>query len=482
MRKDVMMLGAGILLGLSFHASFFIFLVFLALPIYIRSMLDERRLKDSLKLQFIFSLSYHLVGFCWIFSASNLDHFGESVLLRLIILFVAWFGMAIYLTIPYLLIPIVLNGFKQKATIRLALMITTYSLVEFLMEFTSIGFPWFRLGLICAHSNEGLYLASIGGVYLCTIVVLLASYGLLHLYLHKRSFALLAFIVLISFFNPSSPIIEDGLKVSLIQSNINTSEKWDREFERINDERQMDLIKQADGIIFMPESVVVDERSLLNQYINDSKKEIYYGAIIERNNEFYNVLLSNSSDNIYAKRHLVPIGEYVPRLLGDLLPVFNDFNLGSDLSSGSGVNLFESEELRIGGLICFESIYPALVSKSVRNGANLLYIASNDAWFNENEMYQHQLHAIMRSAENQRSLIRVGNTGYTFTTNHNGEVCFKTKANEASVLAAEVSLNDRASIYNLFGRFMPYVALLYVLSSLSEFKYSEWILLTGGSK
>ena len=480
MRKGVMIACMGIILGLSFHAPFFTFLAFLSLPYYIHVMLDERSLKKSLRIQFIYTFLYHLCGSCWFLSAMNLEHLGATPLMRYFVVGSGWVLLSFAITLPYLLIPIVLNGFKQDVTRRLPVLVITYASVEFLMEFTELGFPWFRLGLLCANSNEGLWMASIGGVYLCTVLVLVLSYVFLHMYYHKRKYAWFIFFILISLFNPSIATCEEDVAVSLIQPNISTNEKWDDNFERINDEVQINLIENSEGIVFLAETVVLSEDSTLQAYLNTTDKEVYYGAIKEFNNEYFNVLLNTYDNNIYAKQHLVPLGEYVPSLLSDLFPVTNSINLGNDLSHGTSPNLFDNGEFKIGGIICFEDIYPSLVSKSVRLGANLLYVASNDGWFNENEMYQHKLHAVLRSAENRRSLVRVGNTGMTFITNSWGEVCDSIDTNVAAVLNGYVDIEDTMSIYNIVGRFIPYIGLIYILASLHTLKKEEWILLFGG--
>lgn len=479
-RKGVWIACMGCILGLSFHAPYFTFLAFLSLPLYIHIMIDERNMKKSMKYQLLYSFFYHLIGLCWLWSAVNLEHLGDTLMQRVLVLGAGWLLLSFVVSIPYLLVPIVLNGFKQDASKRIIMLVVTYAVVEFLMEFTEISFPWLRLGLLCANSNEGLWVASIGGVFLCTIAVLLLSYALLYLYRHNTKYAMFMFLFLLALFNPSLPTISKDVEVTLIQPNISTYEKWDVQFEKKNDQMQIDLIENSSGIVFLAESVVLSNNSDLQQYLLNTDKEIYYGAIKDYEGESYNVLINTHNSTIYAKRHLVPLGEYVPTFLSDLLPIFNDINLGNDLSHGKGSNLFDNGMFIIAGIICFEDIYPSLVSKSVRDGAELIYVASNDGWFNVNEMYQHKLHALLRSAENRRSIVRVGNTGLTFITNTWGEVCDSLKPLGAGTLTGYVEITDTVSTYNRVGRFLPYLVLIYVLASMRDIKKEEWILLVGG--
>jgi apolipoprotein N-acyltransferase len=120
----------------------------------------------------------------------------------------------------------------------------------------------------------------------------------------------------------------------------------------------------------------------------------------------------------YTKRHLVPFGEYVPLrfLLGWLhkfVPVGDD-----DFARGvSASPLFvpvRKDSLAIGPLICFEDIFPALARADVRDGADVLFVATNDAWYGEGgAAYQHAAHSVLRAVETRRPVLRCGNSGWS---------------------------------------------------------------------
>ena len=126
----------------------------------------------------------------------------------------------------------------------------------------------------------------------------------------------------------------------------------------------------------------------------------------------------------YAKRHLVPFGEYVPLrpLLGWLSKV-TDVGEG-DISAGTDAGLIEvpvgkgwaerEGATRVGPLICYEDIFPDLARKSVAAGAEVLVVNTNNCWFGEGAAaYQHAAHSVLRAVETRRPVLRAGNAGWS---------------------------------------------------------------------
>ena len=119
----------------------------------------------------------------------------------------------------------------------------------------------------------------------------------------------------------------------------------------------------------------------------------------------------------YAKRHLVPFGEYVPLrpVLGWLEKVVP---VGGDFSPGQAAGLLrvpvrEAGAL-LGALICYEDIFPALARESVAAGAEVLVVNTNNGWFGEGAAaYQHAAHSVLRAVETRRPVLRAGNAGWS---------------------------------------------------------------------
>jgi apolipoprotein N-acyltransferase len=118
----------------------------------------------------------------------------------------------------------------------------------------------------------------------------------------------------------------------------------------------------------------------------------------------------------YDKRHLVPFGEYVPmeRELPFLRWAFLQGILGAAgrFSPGHAYPPIDYDGTRLGIMICFESIFPYLARGRVREGATLLVVATNDAWFGDSwAPEQHLRQSAWRAVENRRPLVRAANNG-----------------------------------------------------------------------
>lgn len=117
---------------------------------------------------------------------------------------------------------------------------------------------------------------------------------------------------------------------------------------------------------------------------------------------------------VYRKRHLVPFGEYIP--LDKTITFLQRFSpTGVSCTAGEHplpIALPKRKGVKFGVLICFEDTIPCLSRSTVRAGANVLVLATNDAWFSGScEATQHHRQAIFRAIENRVPMIRCANSG-----------------------------------------------------------------------
>ena len=117
----------------------------------------------------------------------------------------------------------------------------------------------------------------------------------------------------------------------------------------------------------------------------------------------------------YDKRHLVPFGEFVP-----LRPVVEKLRRmhiipdvrDNDIQPGTGWTTLTADGHRLGVGICFESTLPSIARAYARRGARYLVYLTNDAWFHQTSgVRQHFNHARFRAMETGLPVIRVAGTG-----------------------------------------------------------------------
>jgi len=122
------------------------------------------------------------------------------------------------------------------------------------------------------------------------------------------------------------------------------------------------------------------------------------------------------SESFYKKRELVPFGEYVPKpfdlIAEKFVPLEGSFLPGSEPAI---VDLELSERaIKIGSLVCYEDVFPSLARESARAGAQVFFVATNNAWYGEEGgAEQHAAHSVLRAVENRRPVMRCGNGGWS---------------------------------------------------------------------
>jgi len=159
-----------------------------------------------------------------------------------------------------------------------------------------------------------------------------------------------------------------------------------------------------------------------------------------------------SGSGRYAKRRLVPFGEYVP-LESLLRGVIGFFDLPmSRSSSGPEVQPpILAGDTTLGLAICYEIAYPELVRKSAKT-AEVLVTISNDAWFGASiGPHQHLQLAQMRALENGRFVLRSTNNGVTAIINPRGELTQTLPQFEPGVLTGAYYPASGRTPFNRFG-------------------------------
>jgi apolipoprotein N-acyltransferase len=229
------------------------------------------------------------------------------------------------------------------------------------------------------------------------------------------------------------------VRVSLVQPFIPQGEKWDPErahdvlstLARLtvdaNDAGAPDAILWPEAV--MPWAVRHDPAAgqWLYAMAKRTGKPLLAGTVFtERpdqpdelwyNGAFIIDPLQGLQEPPYAKRKLVPFGEYIPLRpvlgwLDKVVPIGGDFARGD---SAAPLSLpVGSARIQVGVLICYEDIFPALARANTRAGADILAVLTNNGWFGTGgAAYQHAAHSVLRAVENRRPLVRCGNGGWS---------------------------------------------------------------------
>ena len=444
-----------------------------------------------------FSMGFFMMTFHWFTYMWPLDFVGLTPLGAVGVIIAACVGLPLLQSLGFAVLFYLLAWLSRTQAVRrypllLPLLFAAgWTVFAYTQTLTWAGVPWGAQLALSQHKNLLLVSsASFFGSYFVTFVIALVNamlaYAILRLYRGgwraARASALLCAGVFLLHFGLSAlayclPTKEEKtVKAAVLQGNFSSAEKWDANTDPLT--RYLELGKEAvaEGaeILVWPETAIpydlmTDTYGVMR--IRDLAKETgtthIVGAYAYSCNEDgsydrYNTLFlfrpdGSISEQEYHKRHLVPFGEYVPlaTLIDALLPFLAELEMlddGSRMTAGNDPALFYEDIGVIGGLVCFDSIYPSLARESVAAGAELLALGTNDSWFFDSAaVYQHNGQAVLRAIENGRCLVRAANTGVSSIISEKGEILAEIEPLVAGQTTAEVSLVTSNTLYTHIG-------------------------------
>ncbi len=201
--------------------------------------------------------------------------------------------------------------------------------------------------------------------------------------------------------------------------------------------------------------------------------------------ESYNtgMQLTTNSISFYHKSKLVPGVEKMP--FPALFKPFESFaiDLGGTMGSlgtQDDRTVFFSHDKKVGiaPVICYESVYPDYVAQYVRNGANLIFIITNDGWWEDTPGHkQHLAYAKLRAIETRKEIARCANTGISCFITPLGTIEQATPYWKEALITKNMTPNDIKTFFVRFGDLISYIAsiiaiLLFIWSQILRFKKS----------
>lgn len=205
--------------------------------------------------------------------------------------------------------------------------------------------------------------------------------------------------------------------------------------------------------------------------------------------EFYDVfntgfLIDRQGVQVYHKSKLVPGVERMPfpALLKPLEGLAIDMGgtMGSlGIQAERSVFTDSAKQTCIAPVICYESVYGDYVGDYVRKGANVIFIITNDGWWEDTPGYiQHVNYARLRAIEHRRQIARSANTGVSCFIDEFGNISDATGWWVDAVIEKDVYVNNKTTFFSRFGDLLSYASvvlslLLLVVSFYLRFKRNQ---------
>ena len=497
-------------LPLTFKQLFALSLVSFTPLFYVIIKHSGDKLKHAFTSGFLFGFIYHICIYYWFLWFNTPDYSNLTKGFSVALIALAWFGISLVHGVLWC-IPTVLSGLVAKRVKNHYLLcaVTVLGIVaaEKLTQISELSFPWARVSLGLYSVPQLIQSASLFGIDGIDIIILTVN-ALLALSIvstNKKRIAALSMAVAVLGVNLAFGFVRINtennsgeINIMTVQGSVETSQKWSADGDKSCYDIYSSLTKEntsdTTDLIIWPESAVPkvykSEKSL-SKYTKIAKEldtPILVGILRETDDIYTNnaALIDRSGViDCYAKRQLVPFGEYMPykNALSKLLPLLEDLNIiDEDYTSGTDTAVMEINGGKIGNIICFESAYPDLVRQSVSDGAELVIEVTNDSWLDDSPaMWQHLAQGVFRSIENSRYLVRSANSGVSAIIDSRGRVLKTLNPNVQGVICDTVYFSNESTLYTKTGDIIfPILALAviiwYLLLLIISFKQKQKVM------
>ncbi len=272
-----------------------------------------------------------------------------------------------------------------------------------------------------------------------------------------------------------------SVRAAVLQGNIPQGEKWIAGAEAAQIEPYADftklLVNGGANLIVWPEAsypwIVAEGEAKLNPELigtgktrEDKNPFVLLGALTSnmkgngKRDLSNSMLLLDKNGDIagrYSKTHLVPFGEYVPArkflfFAKKLVAPIGNFK------PGESVQPVATDSYQVGGLICYEDIFPEIAAGQTGNGANILAVITNDAWYGRSSAaFQHLAISVFRAVENRRWMVRSANSGVSAVVDAAGRIISRTDIFEKGMIVSNVKLGEGLSLYTRLGNWFAWV-------------------------
>ncbi|HEU5144865.1 MAG TPA: apolipoprotein N-acyltransferase [Dermatophilaceae bacterium] len=349
------------------------------------------------------------------------------------------------------------------------------------------GFPWVKLAFGQADAPFGR-LAALGGASFVAFVIALtgALLALVVVQAHRRMplarvVVPAALAVGLALVGLAVPLPMDGTSVNVVgvQGNVpRAGLDFNAERRAVLDNhvattriavRDIEAGKAPKpDLVVWPENASdidpirnADANELIRDVVDQIDAPVMVGGLLEAPDGIRNTTLlfepGRGDTARYVKRHPVPFGEYIPnrsfwRIFSDKVDLVR-----RDFLAGDEVGLFDiatggNESIRTGIGICFEVAYDDVMRDTVRSGANLLVIQTNNATFGYTAESPQQL-AIsrLRAIEFGRSVVHVSTVGQSALITPDGTAHQVTSLFTQAVVRGDLPLRDATTLATRVG-------------------------------
>jgi apolipoprotein N-acyltransferase len=374
-----------------------------------------------------------------------------------------------------------------RALAALIVVPSCWLLAEWLRSWQALGGPWAVLGASQWQHPAVLALASVGGVWLVSWVLVAANVAIAIMLTSARWAARIAAAAAAAAVVASGPVafaltapapVTGTATIALVQPgvignpnlSVDASQRLTADASRDPAAgRRPDLVVWGESSVAYPLEADTALLRSIERISAAENTQILVNQDSLRDGDKSKVAVLVGSQGIvgtYTKTRLVPFGEYIP--FRSALSWLTDISRAAPVNMvpGNGAHVLRVTEpdgrpLTIGPLICFESAFPDMSRVDTDHGAQVIVYQTADPTFQGTwALPQHAALDALRAAETGRPVVQAALTGDSDAFDSRGRKLAWMGETQRGVIKAKVSLPAVSSrtIYDRLGDYVPWAA------------------------
>jgi apolipoprotein N-acyltransferase len=372
-----------------------------------------------------------------------------------------------------------------------------WTISEWLRSWLFTGFAWNPLAVVWQSQLELARAAGLFGTYGLSAVVVATS-GLILLAVHRQwrplvaGAAALAGLWLYGLEIPTTPSLQKGPRLTIVQPDISQADKYEPGYEAINFAKlamnSRPLPDQGPRLLLWPEAALPDyledgypyryyyyqpgesaagARARLTTLMQDgdvlvtgaNRLVIEKGKLVAARNSVSALDSNGTLLGHYDKAHLVPYGEYLPapwllRPLGLARLVPGDLDFWPGPGPQTLTVKVGDQPVKVGIQICYEIIFSGQVVDSAKR-PDFIFNPSNDAWFGTIGPPQHLAQARLRAIEEGLPVVRATPTGISAIIDADGRIVQRLALGTAGRIDARLPVAKAPTLFATYGNILP---------------------------
>ncbi len=365
----------------------------------------------------------------------------------------------------------------------LALVPSAWIAIELVRSLEYLGGPWGLMGASQWQVRPALALASLGGVWLVSALVVAANVAVAAglAFPEVRGHAVAGVVAIVALMLgwwavAPGPTETGSARIAVVQPGVvhDPQERFDRGAALTGE-----LAGQDIDVVVWGESSVgfdLDARPDLRDRLGALAAEVGAPVLVNVDARrtgppgiFKSTVLvaadgssalQDDKNLQYDKMRLVPFGEYVPlRFLFGWVTGATEA-AGEDRRRGDEMAVLDAGGLRLGPLVCFETAFPDMSRGLADRGADVLVFQSSTSTFQQSwAPEQHASLAALRAAETWRPAVHATLTGVSAAYDADGRLVGSLATSERTASVFEIPIVTGTSPYVRFGAWVPVLAL-----------------------